>query len=501
MKRGLSDVVTTLIMILLTLVAIGMIWLIVTNILESSADEVNIGKLTLSLSIERVKVNGEMIDVTVKRNPGKGDMTGIKFVLKNDTTSVAVVENVSLNELESKTFNINTTIEGITSVNEISMNSLTKTGTGKEVPGLEYNYKITECIKNCNASKVCGDFDDCDGICIVQTCEVGYTCNSTGGCESCTTIYYRDTDGDGYGNSTSTISGCSILPNYVINSADCNDNNVSINPEAAEICDGKDNNCNNSIDEGGVCSNLSSGKYYYGSDEKQHFYLKFPGNTTQNKKLIIFVHGGRFISGNASGWSSLAKIFLDQGYIFASVDYRLCPNVLWPTPVEDMAKGVQAVSNTLNEDGIILEETTYIGFSAGSVGGALIFYSSNYSSVNNVDKFIGFGGPYSYYAMSNKADISVSACQGNLSEDLIYNAKTSVSALLIEGVNDTYDLYPETNNSHMDYLAGILNKSSVYVETFWGRKPGESCDHTCPFNSFQNREPEISSIVDNFLSM
>lgn len=34
---------------------------------------------------------------------------------------------------------------------------------------------------------------------------------------------------------------------------DCNDNDASINPWASEICDGKDNNCNGQIDEGDVC--------------------------------------------------------------------------------------------------------------------------------------------------------------------------------------------------------------------------------------------------------
>ncbi len=37
---------------------------------------------------------------------------------------------------------------------------------------------------------------------------------------------------------------------YTVAQGDCNDNDASINPGAAEICDGKDNNCNGSVDEG-----------------------------------------------------------------------------------------------------------------------------------------------------------------------------------------------------------------------------------------------------------
>jgi hypothetical protein len=43
---------------------------------------------------------------------------------------------------------------------------------------------------------------------------------------------------------------------YVLSATagDCDDGNSSINPETTEICDGKDNNYNGELDEGGVCS-------------------------------------------------------------------------------------------------------------------------------------------------------------------------------------------------------------------------------------------------------
>lgn len=64
------------------------------------------------------------------------------------------------------------------------------------------------------------------------------------------TTWYVDADGDGAGNPAVSVTACSQPTGYVNNGNDCNDNNVGINPCAAEIRnDGIDNNCNGFIDE------------------------------------------------------------------------------------------------------------------------------------------------------------------------------------------------------------------------------------------------------------
>ena len=62
-------------------------------------------------------------------------------------------------------------------------------------------------------------------------------------------IYYRDQDGDGWGNSDIYIYSCFPVDGYVAQGGDCNDSDPEIHPGAEEICDGKDNNCDGFIDE------------------------------------------------------------------------------------------------------------------------------------------------------------------------------------------------------------------------------------------------------------
>lgn len=62
--------------------------------------------------------------------------------------------------------------------------------------------------------------------------------------------YYADLDGDGAGTLLNTAIACSQPNGYVSNPSDCNDSNPTIYPSASETCNGADDNCNTTIDEG-----------------------------------------------------------------------------------------------------------------------------------------------------------------------------------------------------------------------------------------------------------
>lgn len=67
------------------------------------------------------------------------------------------------------------------------------------------------------------------------------------------TVYYADTDNDGFGDATNTIVSCLPLAGYVANDLDCNDTTNTISPAATDVCyDGIDNDCNGNIDNIGL---------------------------------------------------------------------------------------------------------------------------------------------------------------------------------------------------------------------------------------------------------
>ncbi|BDD01051.1 MopE-related protein [Persicobacter psychrovividus] len=63
-------------------------------------------------------------------------------------------------------------------------------------------------------------------------------------------VWYADADNDGFGDPNEAVADCQQPTGFVANNQDCDDQNPQINPNATEIADNIDNNCDGQIDEG-----------------------------------------------------------------------------------------------------------------------------------------------------------------------------------------------------------------------------------------------------------
>jgi hypothetical protein len=61
-------------------------------------------------------------------------------------------------------------------------------------------------------------------------------------------FWFEDADGDGFGTILSFIEACSMPEGFIDNIDDCDDLNANIHPDAMEVCDGVDNDCDTLVD-------------------------------------------------------------------------------------------------------------------------------------------------------------------------------------------------------------------------------------------------------------
>ena len=88
--------------------------------------------------------------------------------------------------------------------------------------------------------------------------------------KECTTIYYPDSDGDGFGDDTNAAEICETA-GYVSLGGDCDDGDAGVNPDATEICDGVDNDCDEAVDDDDQGLDVSTTTLWYGDQDGDGF--------------------------------------------------------------------------------------------------------------------------------------------------------------------------------------------------------------------------------------
>ena len=109
--------------------------------------------------------------------------------------------------------------------------------------------------------EICDNVDnDCDGH-VDENCSTAASNDDSSGNDGKSSStgkknkvrrFYYDADGDRYGVSED-YQAYSSGRYTALNGGDCSDNNANANPGAYEICDSVDNDCDSQVDEGNVC--------------------------------------------------------------------------------------------------------------------------------------------------------------------------------------------------------------------------------------------------------
>ena len=74
-------------------------------------------------------------------------------------------------------------------------------------------------------------------------------------------------------------------------------------------------------------------------------------NNLEGCPVMVYVHGGSWRRGDKREVHDKHLAFVDRGWVFVSINYRLAPNGRYPANVEDVARALAWVHNNIRQYG------------------------------------------------------------------------------------------------------------------------------------------------------
>jgi len=110
----------------------------------------------------------------------------------------------------------------------------------------------------------------------------------------------------------------------------------------------------------------------YGPADRHLLDVFTPEAASPPRPVLIFVHGGGFVTGNKRNpgspfYDNIMLWAVKNGFVGVNATYRLAPAFPWPAGAEDMGTIVQWVSEKIGERGGDAARIFLVGHSAGAI--------------------------------------------------------------------------------------------------------------------------------------
>lgn len=111
---------------------------------------------------------------------------------------------------------------------------------------------------------------------------------------------------------------------------------------------------------------VSENTLAYGTDANQTLDLFFPAGKTGDVGLILFIHGGAWVTGTKETYLPEALQWQARGYVTATMNYRyLGSGVLPSDELSDITAALRAIKTAAAQKGVTVNRAVLVGSSSG----------------------------------------------------------------------------------------------------------------------------------------
>jgi acetyl esterase/lipase len=159
---------------------------------------------------------------------------------------------------------------------------------------------------------------------------------------------------------------------------------------------------------------------------------------------VVFIYGGNWRSGGRRDYRFVGQALAARGFAVAIPDYRLFPEVRYPTFLEDNAAAFAWVATEASAFGLDPARLYLMGHSAGAYNAAMLALDRRWLAASGRDPrrdlrgFIGLAGPYDFLPLdANVAAVLGSARDPRETQPIFFVAGGEAPMLLATGLDDT----------------------------------------------------------------
>ncbi len=258
--------------------------------------------------------------------------------------------------------------------------------------------------------------------------------------------WYRDADSDGYGDASTVTYATAQPAGYVANSTDCNDSNSAVHPGATETCNGIDDDCDSSVDEG------VTNTYYRDSDSDSY--------------------------GNSA--STTTGCTAPAGYVFSSTDCNDSNAAVHPGAIET-CNSIDDDCDTLIDEGVT---TAYFRDSD----------ADTYGDVSSTS--LGCSAPSGYVSNSTDCNDANAAVHPGATE-LCNSIDDDCDTLVDEGVTNSY--YRDSDGDaygNVSIVAAACTSPSGYVADATDCNDANAAIHPGATEYCNDLDDDCDSVID-----
>ena len=179
----------------------------------------------------------------------------------------------------------------------------------------------------------------------------------------------------------------------------------------------------------------------YGAGPRQRLDVYAPVTRPDGPQpVVVFFYGGAWSSGRRQDYAFVGRALAAEGFVVVVPDYRLLPEVRFPTFLEDSAAAVRWARDNAAAFGGDEERIILVGHSAGAYNAAMLALDPQWLGPERaaVRGFVTLSGPFDFLPLDDSATIGAFGAwpRPEETQPVFHASADDPPALLLHGAAD-----------------------------------------------------------------